>query len=344
MRSHESRAPRKMELCKFYLMECCAKRENCLYMHSDFPCKYYYLGMKCQMPEKCVFMHGKPLTDQLRIILLKHLETAPKEILGDFPRLSHETAVKMLTATHKKLVDECEARNKPAVTVPPLASKEETGTTISLSAAQLKAIPSLFDIQTVKPPNSQMRNNDSGSVNSPSNSSSSRSNSDKPRKSRWCDPVYTSLPPPLLLSRPPPPITQPTIGIASSVAAPDYLLLKHLTGVITPEQIEVFSKIGITTLEQLNQLTVGQLNDLGISINQISDIQMNAKNIRQLGLSTNMTVPPPAINVNETSNETNTETRTATKSIVDTEPVTVLKDLDMRVPHPSVVAASDSLR
>lgn len=39
--------PRKMELCKFYLMECCAKREKCLYMHQDFPCKYYYTQSEC---------------------------------------------------------------------------------------------------------------------------------------------------------------------------------------------------------------------------------------------------------------------------------------------------------
>ena len=92
-----------MELCKFYLMDCCAKREKCLYMHKDFPCKYYYLGMKCKEKDKCLFSHGEPLADDLRAILLKHLETAPQEILGSFQRISRDSAIGMLNATHRKL-------------------------------------------------------------------------------------------------------------------------------------------------------------------------------------------------------------------------------------------------
>lgn len=102
---HRNNGPRKMELCKFYLMDCCAKREKCLYMHSDFPCKYYYLGLKCKEKEKCLFSHGEPLTDELRAILMKHLETAPQEILGDFPRIGRESAANMVNATHRKLME-----------------------------------------------------------------------------------------------------------------------------------------------------------------------------------------------------------------------------------------------
>ncbi|XP_062565619.1 protein suppressor of sable-like [Armigeres subalbatus] len=102
---HRNNGPRKMELCKFYLMDCCAKREKCLYMHSDFPCKYYYLGLKCKEKEKCLFSHGEPLSDELRAILMKHLETAPQEILGDFPRIGRESAANMVNATHRKLME-----------------------------------------------------------------------------------------------------------------------------------------------------------------------------------------------------------------------------------------------
>ncbi|XP_021711872.1 protein suppressor of sable-like [Aedes aegypti] len=102
---HRNSGPRKMELCKFYLMDCCAKREKCLYMHSDFPCKYYYLGLKCKEKEKCLFSHGEPLSDELRAILMKHLETAPQEILGDFPRIGRESAANMVNATHRKLME-----------------------------------------------------------------------------------------------------------------------------------------------------------------------------------------------------------------------------------------------
>lgn len=42
--SHAALPPRKMELCKFYLMDCCAKKEKCLYLHKDFPCKFFHTG------------------------------------------------------------------------------------------------------------------------------------------------------------------------------------------------------------------------------------------------------------------------------------------------------------
>jgi hypothetical protein len=68
--SHDALPPRKMELCKFYLMDCCAKKDKCLYMHSDFPCKFYHTGLKCFAGERCKFSHGA-LTESLRAVLLK---------------------------------------------------------------------------------------------------------------------------------------------------------------------------------------------------------------------------------------------------------------------------------
>ena len=53
--------------------------------------------------ESCKFSHD-PLSDVTRNILLKHLEGAPKEILGDFPRLTREAA--------QTLVFQTEAKNK----------------------------------------------------------------------------------------------------------------------------------------------------------------------------------------------------------------------------------------
>ena len=51
--------------------------------------------------ETCKFSHGN-LTDVTRNILLKHLEAAPKEILGDFPRLTREAAVTLVFQTEAK--------------------------------------------------------------------------------------------------------------------------------------------------------------------------------------------------------------------------------------------------
>lgn len=100
------REPRKLELCKFYLKDCCAKRDKCSYMHKEFPCKYYYLGMDCYAGEDCLFHHGEPLTEQLRNILLKHMETAPKEILGDFKRISRDAALNQMTRRHEQLCEQ----------------------------------------------------------------------------------------------------------------------------------------------------------------------------------------------------------------------------------------------
>ncbi|KAK0167829.1 hypothetical protein PV327_001687 [Microctonus hyperodae] len=168
--SHNAMPPRKMELCKFYLMDCCAKRDKCLYMHHDFPCKFFHTGLKCNNGDNCKFSH-EPLNEQVKNILLKHLETAPKEILGDFPRLSREGALMMINNT---------ARN--------LAEGHDTTT---------QKIPSLFDVTLTAPTtnSSSEKDEDShvtlNSMESPQLNHQKRSSSSsidrKPagKKTRW---------------------------------------------------------------------------------------------------------------------------------------------------------------
>lgn len=95
--------PMKLELCKFYQMECCAKGDKCLYMHSEFPCKFYHTGLTCPAGDNCKFAHGRPLSDSLKQILFKHIETAPREILGGFPRLNRDEVFTMINETQKAL-------------------------------------------------------------------------------------------------------------------------------------------------------------------------------------------------------------------------------------------------
>jgi hypothetical protein len=49
---------------------------------------------------------------QVKNILLKHLETAPKEILGNFPRLSREGAMYLINNTEKNLAQGQDASNQ----------------------------------------------------------------------------------------------------------------------------------------------------------------------------------------------------------------------------------------
>lgn len=236
--SHDAQPPRKMELCKFYLMDCCAKRDKCLYMHSDFPCKYYHTGLPCIYKDDCKFAHGKPLSESLKTILLKHIESAPKEILGDFPRLSKEGACNMIANTQTKLMQQFPSEVK------------ET---------QEKTIPSLFELNIPKPPNLM-----DSSILSINNDKSHKSSS-KVRQSRWQNENANNSP-------------------NYSGSPVNVLSIKNLNGVLSPRQISDLTKMGIENLDQLGQLTVLQLNSIGISLKQITEIQLNTMNIQKLGL------------------------------------------------------------
>nr|CAI5862596.1 unnamed protein product [Callosobruchus analis] len=133
--SHEAVPPMKLELCKFYLMDCCAKGDKCSYMHSEFPCKFYHTGLNCSQGDNCKFAHGKPLSDGLKQILFKHIETAPRDILGGFPRLNRDEVLSMINVTQAKM-------------------QQEHGMPVS-EASELESkggIPSLFDISVPCPP------------------------------------------------------------------------------------------------------------------------------------------------------------------------------------------------
>ncbi|CAG9561889.1 unnamed protein product [Danaus chrysippus] len=277
--SHDAQPPRKMELCKFYLMECCAKRDKCLYMHADFPCKYYHTGLPCIYKDECKFAHGKPLSDALKNILLKHIESAPKEILGDFPRLNRDGALKMLQNTQLKLMQQY---------------SENTD-------AEVKNIPSLFDINI---PNPQL--NVDSSQNSSFNNERQSKVSPKVRQSRWQNDESN----------------QNQCHSPNSNASSNVLSIKNLTGVLSPRQIYELTKIGIENLDQLSQLTVLQLNNIGISLKQISDIQLNTMSIQKLGL------------INNTEQQSQHHQFTSTNAPA--------KDLDLRVP-PAALPSSNSL-
>ncbi|XP_060803211.1 protein suppressor of sable isoform X2 [Amyelois transitella] len=268
--SHDNPPPRKMELCKFYLMDCCAKRDKCLYMHADFPCKYYHTGLPCIFKDDCKFAHGRPLTENLRNILLKHIESAPKEILGDFPRLHREGALQMIKATQLKLMQQFSEN----------------------SDNDDKVIPSLFDLNIPNPQNML----DNMQSNQFSNEKQQKV-SPKIRQSRWQHENSNQ---------------NVNMSLNNSTGPTNVLNIRNLTGVLTPRQISDLTKMGIDNLDQLGQLTVLQLNSIGISLKQITEIQLNTMNIQKLGL----------INAN---NEQQTQQQFSNNTSIN-------KDLDLRVP------------
>lgn len=249
--SHDAQPPRKMELCKFYLMDCCAKRDKCLYMHADFPCKYYHTGLPCIYKEECKFAHGKPLNEGLKNVLLKHIESAPKEILGDYPRLNREGALKMIQTTQNKLIQQYSESPE----------------------SQEKSIPSLFELNIPNP-----QNVDSLQMNQYVNERQTKVGnkiSPKARQSRWQTDMSNSN------------FNVNTSSNSGTTGTTNILSIKNLTGVLTPRQISDLTKMGIENLDQLGQLTVLQLNSIGLSLKQITEIQLNTMNIQKLGLITN---------------------------------------------------------
>lgn len=217
-------------------MECCAKKEKCSYMHGDFPCKYYYLGLKC-INKDCKFMHGKPLSDNLKQILLKHLDTAPKEILGDFPRIGRENATKMISQTHAKL---CQEYNIPLPETEKASSK----------------IPALLEMK-LNPPDEF--------------ASKSENRKESARSSRWQqqkDGKSTSQ-----QSR----NTSSTKSVA--VSEPGDMPLSEMRGILSDKQIETMASIGVRIVNHINNLTVSQINDIGLSLATIGEIQATAINM-----------------------------------------------------------------
>ena len=171
-------------------------------------------------------MHGKPLKDNLKQILLKHLDTAPKEILGDFPRIGRENATKMMNQTHIKL---CKEFNMP---VP-------------------DKIPSLLDMN-LKPP--EFKNDKKAIKNN----------------SRWLQSDTKS---------PPHDAAQSSSMASDSPAGPGDVILADLRGILSDRQVESMAAIGVRTVNHINNLTVAQLNELGLSLATIGEIQATAMNI-----------------------------------------------------------------
>ncbi|XP_034254437.1 zinc finger CCCH domain-containing protein 13 isoform X3 [Thrips palmi] len=190
--SHDATPRRKMELCKFYNMNCCAKREKCLYMHKDFPCKYFHTGRRCNSGDKCKFSHDS-LTDMTRIVLLKHIELAPKEILGEFRRLTREQANQIIDRAAKL---RSEGKNPEGIDLLRMHEDEgnESGDERShtpMPSSPGEVVPSEPEIRNKnerRRDRDRDRNRDRNHGGDKKEHSDRREHRDKKRKKRWDSP------------------------------------------------------------------------------------------------------------------------------------------------------------
>nr|KAF6430543.1 zinc finger CCCH-type containing 8 [Molossus molossus] len=74
---HDAEIEKKKEMCKFYVQGYCTRGENCLFLHNEYPCKFYHTGTKCYQGEYCKFSHA-PLTAETQELLAKVLDTEKK--------------------------------------------------------------------------------------------------------------------------------------------------------------------------------------------------------------------------------------------------------------------------
>lgn len=73
---HDFRLPRKLRLCSDWKNGFCALGEFCLHLHSEFPCRVHYLGLKTLKhdPKTCRYHHGGPLPKEYEDMFLKSID------------------------------------------------------------------------------------------------------------------------------------------------------------------------------------------------------------------------------------------------------------------------------
>lgn len=228
--------------------------------------------MDCIYKDKCKYNHGEPLTDEFRNVLLKHIEMAPKEILGSFKRISRDNAINLLNKTHSKLCKQFGVQDTTAHSFKnnfkqdqmkhqvsqQLQHKkrqiQENNLSQSLPCTQAK-IPSLLDLEL--PPDfvPPQKNLDMSSENENDNDIELPK---RVRRSRWCDNQLEN-----------------STGNFNSIeqSRPTKTDLLNLKDVLSFEHIQKLLKAGVKTIEEINQLTVGQLNQMNLSAVDVMQIQ-----------------------------------------------------------------------
>lgn len=87
-RWHQMRHLRLFGVCKFYIAGRCANGDSCVFMHEEFPCRFYHLDLKHPTSKDgsdCRFKHGGPLSEHLCRYFRRQIEIWTKKITANKP-------------------------------------------------------------------------------------------------------------------------------------------------------------------------------------------------------------------------------------------------------------------
>ncbi|MEN2499411.1 MAG: Zinc finger CCCH domain-containing protein 4 [Marteilia pararefringens] len=60
--NHDFEVKKMESVCKYYTTDSCNKGDACIFMHGEYPCKYFHIRNFCFNADSCKFSH-KPLTE-----------------------------------------------------------------------------------------------------------------------------------------------------------------------------------------------------------------------------------------------------------------------------------------
>lgn len=123
-RVHQMREPRLFGVCKFFLTKSCVKGDSCEFMHSEFPCRYYYLDIdhpKGSNEDECQFSHGGPLNKEMKRYFKKQIEfwvKSKKSAKPDQFETEFERFIEMFDLKQFKLKEEYENKKRETIMIP----------------------------------------------------------------------------------------------------------------------------------------------------------------------------------------------------------------------------------
>lgn len=145
--NHQMRLPRQFGVCRFYLKNECTKGNACTHMHSEFPCKFYYLGMPHPSnidADNCRFTHGDVLNESTKRLFLEQIEFWVREKTAgnadDAERQMNETIERFDEREREIMSNRHQETAKPmetALEVPTCSTQETLALTEFLNAAQI---------------------------------------------------------------------------------------------------------------------------------------------------------------------------------------------------------------